>query len=72
MKYKDLNAKQRAYLAGRCKHNMIREFCATCNKFEYLDDIKFPMFKVDEDTGLKKLKGFGRTTVKRVGYKTWR
>ncbi len=71
MKYKDLNAKQREYLAGRCRHNMIRETCGACNKFEYTEGYKFPLEFEDETTGKKK-RVFIRGTRQCVDYKTWR
>lgn len=71
MKIKDMNEKQKAFMAARCKHNMIREFCGVCNKYEWFEDVNFPMFEKQDD-GTKKLKSFGKTQVKRIGYKSWR
>ncbi len=58
-------------LKKRCKHGMVFEYCATCNKITYLKKIQFPITVKDDITGEDKRIWLKRE-VEKVRYRTWR
>jgi hypothetical protein len=62
---------QRVARRERCKHNMVFEYCAHCQKVESLREFKFPLEGVNEETG-EEYTAWIRGVTTDVDYRTYR
>lgn len=68
-----LEKKCRKVINGdRCKHNMLYEYCALCQRIEIQENYGFKFEKRDEDGNPTGKYGFGRGIRTRIEYMQYR